>query len=86
MSKANVLSVDDDKNLQVVVQHYLEGEGYSVTQALNGKETEAHLAESNFDIVLLDLVLRDTEGLSLITKIRMSSKVPVITIRMESPA
>jgi two-component system OmpR family response regulator len=84
MPKANVLSVDDDKNLQVVVQHYLEGEGYNVTPALNGKETESHLAQGGFDIVLLDLVLPDTEGLSLISKIRMTSKVPVIIISGKS--
>lgn len=84
MSKASVLSIDDDKNLQVVVQHYLEDEGYAVTQALNGKETEACLENGNFDIVLLDLVLPDTEGLSLISKIKMKSKAPVIIISGKS--
>lgn len=84
MPKATILSIDDDQNLQVVVTHYLETDGYHVIQALSGADAEARLADSTFDIVLLDLVLPDTQGISLIAKIKAASKAPVIIISGKS--
>lgn len=84
MPKATILSIDDDQNLQVVVTHYLETDGYRVIQALSGADAEARLADSTFDIVLLDLVLPDTQGISLIAKIKAMSKAPVIIISGKS--
>lgn len=84
MPNVTVLSIDDDKNIQTVVRHYLEAEGYTVIEALSGKETEARLEDSVFDVALLDLVLPDTEGLSLIAKIKTKAKVPVIIVSGKS--
>ena len=84
MPKPTVLSIDDDQNLQVVVTHYLETDGYDVIQAFSGADVEARLADSTFDIALLDLVLPDTQGISLIAKIKAKTKAPVIIISGKS--
>ncbi|MCC7305679.1 MAG: response regulator transcription factor [Alphaproteobacteria bacterium] len=80
MPKATVLNVDDDENLQVVVGQYLEDDGYRVLKALTGKDLQERLPTANADVVLLDLVLPDAEGFSLIGKIREQSKAPIIIV------
>jgi len=85
MPKATVLSIDDDPNLQFVVQQYLEEEGYKVIQAHSGREVEDRLATNQlFDLVLLDLMLPDAEGFSMIAKIRMKTAVPIIIVSGKS--
>lgn len=79
--KATILSIDDDADLQFVVKEYLESEGYKVLRAHNLKEFETWRAQANIiDIVLLDLVLEDAEGLSLIGAIRDHIKAPIIVV------
>lgn len=84
MSKATILSVDDDKNLQTVVEQYLEDDGYSIVQIFSGKELQDKIDTLSFDAVLLDLVLPDAEGFSLIGKIRAHSQAPIIIVSGKS--
>lgn len=81
--KATVLSVDDDRNLQFVVKTYLEDDGYKVISASSGAELD-ELSGQPFDVVLLDLVLPDSEGFSLIHKIRLHSNAPIIIVSGKS--
>lgn len=80
MTKATVLSVDDDANLQTVIRHYLEDDGYRVLSALSGKEMAEKIPGGAVDVVLLDLTLPDAEGLSLIATIRQSSSARIIIV------
>ncbi len=80
MHKATVLTVDDDENLQMVMRQYLEMQGYIVLSAHNGKEMQEKLDSGHPDIILLDLVLPDNDGLTLLTAIRSKSKAPVIVV------
>ncbi len=80
MEKDVVLSVDDDEGLQVVLTQYLEGEGYAVTTARNGAEMETKIESEDANIILLDLGLPDTDGVSLIPFIRSNTKVPIIVV------
>lgn len=84
LEKAVVLSVDDDKNLQLVLRQYLEDDGYRVLGAHSGRELEAKLQSDPFDVVLLDLMLPDSEGFGLISKIRAKSKAPIIIVSGKS--
>lgn len=84
MSKATILSVDDDENLQLVVAQYLQEDGHKVISAMSGAELEAKLDTANADIILLDLVLPDAEGLGLIAKIRARCKTPIIIVSGKS--
>lgn len=80
MPKATILTVDDDKNLQVVIQHYLEEDGYKVITADSGKEMTEKIAGVPVDVVLLDLTLPDAEGLNLIAAIRRNSGARIIIV------
>ncbi|MBU6234734.1 MAG: response regulator transcription factor [Alphaproteobacteria bacterium] len=80
LKKVTVLSVDDDKNLQFVLHEFLEGEGYDVQEAYSGKDLGDQIANSSFDVILLDLMLPDAQGLGLITTIRTKTKTPIIIV------
>ncbi len=85
MVKARVLSVDDDEGLQTVVGHYLESEGYDVLSATSGESLKAMLKSDTPNIILLDLVLPDTDGLSLIAHVKtLPQKIPVIVVSGKS--
>ncbi len=81
MEKYTILSVDDDADLQFVIKEYLESEGHKVLRAHNLKEFEVWTSQgSNIDLVLLDLVLKDAEGLALIQTIKDKIKAPIIVV------
>ena len=85
MAKARVLSVDDDDGLQTVIAHYLESEGYDVLSATSGESLKAMLKSDIPNIILLDLVLPDTDGLSLISHLKtLPRKIPVIVVSGKS--
>lgn len=84
MPKATVLSVDDDENLQLVVSQYLEDDGYRVLKAVSGKDLQEKLPASAADVILLDLVLPDAEGFSLIKLIREKTAAPIIIVSGKS--
>lgn len=73
-NRAVILSVDDDEGLQVVVTHYLEGEGYKTLSATSGKDVLEILKNNTPHLILLDLVLPDTDGISLLAQLRALKK------------
>jgi DNA-binding response OmpR family regulator len=82
---ARVLIVEDDAFTRSLFAAYMEREGYAVSLAANGREMLERLEAQNHDLVLLDLMLPDEEGLVLARKIRARWTVPiiVITVRQE---
>lgn len=83
LQKATVLSVDDDRNLQLVVKTYLEDDGYRVISASSGAELD-EVKRLPYDVVLLDLVLPDSEGYQLIHKIKAHTNAPIIIVSGKS--
>lgn len=84
MQKGTILSVDDDKDLQTVLEHYLENDGYKVVTANTVQTAFQKTASMTFDVILLDLVLPDGEGLSLIPQIRAKTMAPIIVVSGKS--
>jgi len=84
MPKATILSVDDDQGLQTVVTHYLAGEGYEMLSAGTGKQLMDVLRDKTPNIILLDLVLPDTDGISILAQLRSMQKIPVIVVSGKS--
>ncbi|MBU0858931.1 MAG: response regulator transcription factor, partial [Alphaproteobacteria bacterium] len=80
MLKPTVLLVDDNKELRETVAENLESDGYYVVSAGDAEEMMRHLRQVSPDTILLDLVLPDADGLSLIAKIRDLTDAPVIVI------
>lgn len=74
------MTVDDDADLQVVMRHYLEAEGYQILSAHSGAELLSKLESTAPDIILLDLILPDNDGLSLLGQIRSKCSAAVIVV------
>ena len=80
LTGAKVLIVDDDERLCRVLSRYLTREGYSVREAANGDQMRAKLAEEPADLILLDLILPDEDGLSLARDLRAESDVAIVML------
>ena len=65
-----ILVIEDDEGLRKMLSVSLEGAGYAVTQAPDGKDGLASLRKTPVDLVLTDLVMPGKEGLETILEIR----------------
>jgi DNA-binding response OmpR family regulator len=76
---SRVLVVDDEEGAVETLGYILESEGFEVSPALNGKAAMTALATQRFDVVLLDIVMPDADGLLLCQEIRqLYPQTPVI--------
>jgi len=76
---STILIVDDEKNLRRVLQNALEAEGHTVLQAATGEEALERFAKSPCDLVLLDMILPDLNGLQVLQRVkRHAPDVPVV--------
>jgi DNA-binding NtrC family response regulator len=66
MSNARILVVDDEADIRELVQEILTEEGYTVGVAGNAAEARAACASQPPDLVLLDIWMPDTDGISLL--------------------
>src|SRR5687767_6962756 len=57
MTKRRILIVDDDAQIRTLVRTVLERAGYEVTAARNGHEAIELLAASDYDVILLDVMI-----------------------------
>lgn len=75
-----VLLVEDDARVRRVLRLALQDEGYDVTEAGGGVSGLASLRTNSPDVVLLDLMLPDTDGFTVCRELRRESDVPVIMV------
>lgn len=77
----NVIIVDDNKELAEIIRQYLSKRGFDVKIAESAKDAMSILEKSKrVDVILLDLMLKDANGLDLLKSIRAHSKQVVIII------
>jgi DNA-binding response OmpR family regulator len=80
MPKRRVLVVDDDENIVKLVSMYLEKDGYRVDASHDGREALNQFRRAKPDIVVLDLMLPEVDGLNVCRMIREQSDVPIIML------
>ena len=66
MSNPHVLVVDDEADIRALIKDILSDEGYGVTVAANAAEARSARAERKFDLILLDIWMPDTDGITLL--------------------
>ena len=82
-AKPTVLVVEDEKDIRELVRFHLEQEGFAVQEADSGEAAEAHLARGAPDLVVLDIMLPGTDGLTLCRRLRGAAQtagVPIIML------
>ncbi|WP_170017435.1 response regulator transcription factor [Starkeya sp. ORNL1] len=76
----HILVVDDDQEIRKLLGRYLQGQGFRVSLAEDGRSAESCLADGRIDFVVLDLMLPDVSGLDLCRSLRARSRVPIILL------
>jgi len=78
-----VLVVDDDANIRAVLEYRLKSENYAVRLAVDGLDALRQICADDFDLIILDLLLPEIDGLSVLQRIKSdprTSDVPVIVL------
>jgi CheY-like chemotaxis protein len=70
MNPTSILLVDDATDTLEVMAQCLSGDGYHVTCAVGGKEAISLLQDRNFDLVITDLLMPDTDGMEVLMAVR----------------
>ncbi len=84
MSTHHLLMIEDDARLATMVGEYLTQSGFAVTHRLDGESGLAALQDKPVDLVILDLMLPDIDGLEVCRRIRAQAgepaRVPVLML------
>lgn len=83
MDKKKVLVVDDDADLAKMLKVSIEAEGYEFMGAMEGKEMLEVLKTKKPDVILLDIMLPNMDGYSVLREMRKHEKyanIPVIIL------
>jgi CheY-like chemotaxis protein len=82
-TKKTIMVVDDNPDIITIVKTILEGKGYSVASAYSGKELLAHLDSQKPDLIILDIMMPEMDGLEVLTKLKETpdtSSIPIILL------
>ena len=80
----NILVCDDEKDIVSALRIYLTAEGYNVLEAFSGAEALEILDEKKVDLVLMDIMMPEMDGISAVAKIREQSNIPVLFLTAKS--
>lgn len=78
--RTQILVVDDEKEIADLVEWYLSNEGYEVYKAHTGQAALDCIAKARPDLALLDVMLPDIDGFSLLKQIRSQYAFPVLML------
>ncbi|MDB1688215.1 response regulator transcription factor [Enterococcus casseliflavus] len=79
-----ILIVDDEAKILEIIDAYLVANKFSVFKAMNGLMALEKFKKNNPDLVVLDLMLPDIDGLTVCRKIREISNIPIIMLTAKS--
>ena len=76
----NILVVDDEPNIIELAKLYLERDGYNVVGVTSGLDAISKYKALNFDLMILDLMLPDIDGLDICRQVRATSSMPILML------
>jgi DNA-binding response OmpR family regulator len=80
----NILVCDDDKAIVDAIGIYLENEGYQTFKASNGIEAIERIGEYEIDLIIMDIMMPQMDGIKATMKIREDNKIPLIMLSAKS--
>ena len=80
MSIPSILVVEDDYEMQEMMLKFLRQNGFMVYAATKSKELELILQKNRIDIILLDVMLGDENGIKICQEIRTKENIPIIIV------
>ena len=76
----HILVVDDEREIADVIELYLKNDQYEVLKFYTGEEALACIESTKIDLALLDVMLPDIDGFTILKKIREKYHFPVIML------
>jgi two-component system, OmpR family, response regulator ResD len=80
MSLGKVLIVDDEERIRRLIRMYLEREEYEVEEADNGKDALELALSNEYDVILLDIMMPEMDGIEVCQELRKEKSTPVIML------
>jgi two-component system alkaline phosphatase synthesis response regulator PhoP len=79
--KASILIVEDEENFHEALRLNLELEGYAVSSAYDGSQAIKAVEQEYFDLILLDIMLPEVDGITVIETIRLqNNEIPILIL------
>ena len=84
MDTTNILVCDDDKEIAGAIEIYLRNEGYHVFKAYNGVEALRIAREKPLQLIIMDIMMPQMDGVQATMKIREEKNIPIIMLSAKS--
>ncbi|MBR4256757.1 MAG: response regulator transcription factor [Clostridia bacterium] len=75
-----ILIVDDEQKIREMIKKYAEFEGYKTDEANDGMEAVLKVRKTNYDVIIMDIMMPDLDGFSAVKEIRKTKNTPVIML------
>ena len=72
-TKSTILIVEDEENLHEALRLNLEMDGYEVSSAFDGTEALRKVSNEYFDLIIMDIMLPEIDGISVTERIRVNN-------------
>ena len=80
----NILICDDDRDIVAALKIYLSSEDYRLFAAYTGKEAVEIVQRENIQLILMDIMMPEMDGITATAKLREMSNVPIILLTAKS--
>ena len=77
---SRILIVDDEPDIITLISRYAKREGYEVTTAEDGRQAIETCQKEDFDLIVMDIMMPDTDGFTACKKIKEFKNIPVIML------
>lgn len=81
-----ILVVDDDREIVDAIEIYLNNEGFEVLKAYDGMEALEIIADTDIDLIIIDIMMPRLDGIRATMKIREDKNIPIIILSAKSEA
>lgn len=80
MANERILLIEDENRIREMVKEYLENEGFKITEAADGEEGLNKFKSSEYDMIVLDVMLPKVDGWSVCREVRRASSIPILML------
>ncbi len=81
---ANILICDDERDIVSALKIYLSAEGYTLFEAYTGREALEAVKNNDIQLILMDIMMPEMDGISATARLREISNVPIILLTAKS--
>jgi len=80
----NILICDDDREIAAAIAVYLQNEGYATLLAYDGRQALSALEHSEIQLIIMDVMMPEMDGLRATMEIRRERNIPIIMLSAKS--